>query len=193
MQMRQLPPFTSLAGSLLIAMPDIEDRRFQHAVIYITQHTEREGAVGIIINKPFSKISCQDILSQLKIQYNETVCFPPVLEGGPDRKIQGFILHTPDVFYPETTAITNEVHLTATQEILSDIAAGKSPQNYLLTVGCCTWSPSQLEEEIMGNIWLTASANLDILFKIPYEERWDKSLKSLGVNSALFSGRAGKA
>ena len=193
MFMRQLPPFTSLAGSLLIAMPDIEDRRFQHSVIYITQHTENEGATGLIINKPIPKISCQDILAQLRIKYDETTSFPPVLDGGPDRKMQGFILHTPDVFYPETAAITNEVHLTATQEILSDIAAGKSPQDYLLTVGCCTWSPSQMEEEIMGNIWLTAAADSDILFRIPYEERWERALKKLGINPESFSIRAGKA
>ena len=61
MTLRQLPPFTSLAGSLLIAMPDIEDKRFQKAVIYIAQHTENEGANGLIINKPIPKISCQDI------------------------------------------------------------------------------------------------------------------------------------
>ena len=193
MQMRPLPPFNSLAGSLLIAMPDIEDRRFQHAVIYITHHTEKEGASGVIINKPFSRISCQDILSQLRIQYDKATYFPPVLDGGPDRKIQGFILHSPDVFYPETTAITNEVHLTATQEILTDIAAGKAPKNYVLAVGCCTWIPSQMEEEIMGNIWLTASASPEILFHTPYEERWEKSLKSLGINSAFFSARSGKA
>ena len=193
MQANSLPSFASLAGSFLIAMPDIKDKYFQKTVIYITQHTENEGATGLIINKPFPKISYQDILTQLKIQYDEKATFPPVLDGGPDRKMQGFILHTPDFFYPETLAITNEIHLTATQEILADIALGKSPQNYLMAVGCCTWSPSQMEEEIMGNIWLTASASSDILFKVPYEERWEKVLNHLGVNSSLFSARAGKA
>ena len=193
MLLRQLPPFTSLAGGFLVAMPDIEDKRFQQSVIFITQHTENEGATGLVINKPMPKISCQDILSQLRIKYDEKQFFPPVLEGGPDRKMQGFILHTPDVFYPETLPITNEVHLTATQEILTDIAVGKAPQNYLLTVGCCTWSPSQMEEEIMGNIWLTVPANNDILFRVPYEERWKKTLNSLGINPDLFSSRAGKA
>ena len=190
---RNLPPFSSLAGSFLIAMPNIEDKRFQKAVVYIAQHTENEGANGLIINKPIPKISCEDILTQLRIKYDEKVHFPPVLDGGPDRKMQGFILHTPDVFYPETVAITNEVHLTATQEILTDIALGKAPQNYLITVGCCTWSPSQMEEEIMGNVWLTAPANLDILFHTPYEERWDKALRQLGIIPENFSVRAGKA
>lgn len=190
---RNLPPFTSLAGSLLIAMPDIEDKRFNRAVIYVTQHTENEGARGLIINKPLAKISCQDILAQLHIVYDENVHFPPILEGGPDRKMQGFILHTPDSFYPETLAVTNEVNLTSTQEILADIAVGKSPQNYLLAVGCATWSPSQMEEEIMGNIWLTAPANTDILFHTPYEERWEKALGILKINPDLFSARAGKA
>ena len=139
------------------------------------------------------KISCQDILTQLRIKYDEAEKFPPILEGGPDRKMQGFILHTSDCFYPETIAVTNEVCLTSTQEILTNIASGKSPQDYLFAVGCATWSPSQMEEEIMGNIWLTVPANNDILFHTPYEDRWEKALNLLGVNSALFSSRAGKA
>ena len=190
---RNLPPFTSLAGSFLIAMPDIEDRRFQKAVIYVTQHTENEGAVGLIINKPLAKISYQDILAQLYISYDDKTPFQPVLDGGPDRKMQGFILHSSDSFYPETSAVTNEINLTATQEILTDIALGKAPQNYLLAIGCATWSPSQMEEEIMGNIWLTAPARTDILFQIPYEERWEKALNSIGINPASFSSKAGKA
>ena len=97
---RELPPFTSLAGSFLIAMPDIEDKRFQKAVIYVTQHTENEGAIGLIINKPLAKISYQDIMAQLHISYDEKTLFQPVLEGGPDRKMQGFILHSSDSFYP---------------------------------------------------------------------------------------------
>ena len=190
---RQLPPFLSLAGSLLVAMPDAEDKYFQKAVIYVTQHTEEGGASGIMINKPLSKVSCQDILAQLKIQHDKGVMFPPVLDGGPDRKMQGFILHTPDCFYPETQAVTNEVHLTSTQEILMDIALGKAPQSYLLTVGCCTWAPGQVEEEIMGNIWLTIPANTDILFHFPYEERWESALKLLKIMPESFSSRAGKA
>ena len=182
-----------MAVSLLIAMPNIEDKRFNQAVVYITHHSENEGASGLVINKPIPKISCQDILAQLRIQYDESAQFPPVLDGGPDHKMQGFILHTPDCFYSETTPVTNQIHLTATQEILADIASGKSPQNYLLAVGCCTWSRSQMEEEIMGNIWLTAPADNDILFHAPYEERWEQALKLLGISPESFSARAGKA
>ena len=193
MFVRQLPPFSSLAGSLLLAMPDIEDQRFEKAVVYITQHTENEGATGLVINKPMPQISCRDILSQLKIPCDNHMTFPLVVNGGPDRKVQGFILHTSDCFYPETLAVTNEVHLTSTQEILTDIANGKSPKDYLLAVGCCTWSPSQMEEEIMGNIWLTAPATTDILFHVPYEERWEQALSLLGIRSESFAARAGKA
>ena len=174
----------TLFGDTAVAVSD-QDERYKDFV--------GKNVLIPIINKPIPKISCEDILTQLRIKYDEKVHFPPVLDGGPDRKMQGFILHTPDVFYPETVAITNEVHLTATQEILTDIALGKAPQNYLITVGCCTWSPSQMEEEIMGNVWLTAPANLDILFHTPYEERWDKALRQLGIIPENFSVRAGKA
>ena len=44
---------TSFAGQLLIASPSLRDP-FDHAVIMIAQH-DRNGALGIVINRPISR------------------------------------------------------------------------------------------------------------------------------------------
>ncbi len=190
---RELPPFESMKGSLLVAMPQMEDAAFQRAVIYLTHHTQTEGARGIVINNPTQKITCREILEQLKMPVTEDCSFPPVLIGGPDHRLQGFILHTPEVFYQETQKITDDICLTTTQEILGEIALGHKPNQYLVAVGCATWAPSQMEEEIMGNIWLSVPANKEILFETPYEQKWEKAISLLGFSANQFAPKAGKA
>ena len=190
---QELPPFESLAGSFLIAMPEMDDKRFYHAVIYITHHTQSEGASGIMINQPTDKITCREILEQLKMPCSDNVQFPKILIGGPDHKVQGFILHTPEISYPETKKITETVSLTTTQEILGDIAQGHQPNKYLVAVGCASWVPSQLEEEIMGNLWLNVPATKEILFDEPYDTRWEKAMQLLGICPDHFAPKAGKA
>lgn len=190
---QELPPFKSFVGQLLIAMPEMEDKRFHHTVIYITHHSQTEGASGLIINQPTDKMTCQEILDQLKMPYKEDIVFPKVLIGGPDHRMQGFILHTPEVQYPETQKITDTISLTTTQEILGQIAQGNRPQKYQVAVGCASWAPSQMEEEIMGNLWLSVSATNDILFDEPYDKRWEKAMQLLGIYPAHFAPKAGKA
>ena len=55
------PAGESLTGQLLIASPDIGDPRFAHAVILMVKH-DKEGAFGIIINRPFAEKSIASLL-----------------------------------------------------------------------------------------------------------------------------------
>ena len=50
-------PVTSLAGQLLIAMPQMQDRRFTRSVIFLCAHNE-EGAMGLVVNKVIDTSPC---------------------------------------------------------------------------------------------------------------------------------------
>ncbi len=41
----------SLAGNLLIAIPDLHDQSFARTVVLLVQHDE-EGASGLVLNRP---------------------------------------------------------------------------------------------------------------------------------------------
>ncbi|MBP7239462.1 MAG: YqgE/AlgH family protein, partial [Saprospiraceae bacterium] len=41
-------------GSLLMAEPFMQDTNFRRAVVLVTDHTDDEGTVGFIINKPLA-------------------------------------------------------------------------------------------------------------------------------------------
>jgi len=55
-----------LDGQMLVAMPGMGDNRFARAVIYLCAHSE-DGAMGIIVNQPASKVSFPELLVQLEV------------------------------------------------------------------------------------------------------------------------------
>ncbi len=185
--------FQSLKGQLLVAMPGIDDLRFDKTVIYIYEHTQETGAHGIIINKPAARMSFNDILAQLKIDFVDRGDVPEILLGGPEQMTHGFILHSDDYFCPDTNFIQSNVALTSTQDILEDIAQGTGPENKLIALGCASWVRGQLEDEIMSNIWLTVPANKQLLFDTPFSERWQKAIETLGINHFYLTNVSGKA
>lgn len=185
--------FTSLTGQVLIATPTIDDDRFEKAVIYISAHTENTGAMGIVINRPALKMTFYEILEQLNISPNHIKQIPTVLLGGPEQLSRGFILHSTDYHSDLSLSINNDISLTTSQDILRDLANDKGPKECLLALGCATWAPGQLEEELMSNVWLTAPATENLLFRIPFDQRWEHALSSIGVNAALLSTEFGKA
>lgn len=186
-------PFCSLAGQLLIAMPGISDQRFEQTVVYIYAHTEEGGAAGIVVNRPAVRTSFRDILDELHIAHEELTNPPPVLLGGPVQATRGFILHSKDYAANMTISVSDAVALTATQDILYDLARGHGPKQSLLTLGHATWIRGQLEDEIMSNVWLTTKATPEILFQRPYNSRWTDALKNLGIQPAYLSISHGKA
>ena len=184
--------FTPLTGQFLVAVPGIDDARFEHAVVYIYAHSASEGARGIVVNKPAEKLFLRDILAQMEMP-EPTIPLPPLLLGGPDKITSGFILHSSDYQGNMTHAISADISLTATQDILRDIAVGKGPTEYLMALGCSTWRPGQLEDELMSNVWLTVPATHQLLFHTPYAEKWSATLKTMGIDSYRLSATAGKA
>ena len=50
-----------LDGQVLVAMPTIQDERFNRSVIYLCAHSS-EGAMGIIVNQPAPNRRFSDLL-----------------------------------------------------------------------------------------------------------------------------------
>ena len=83
--------------------------------------------------------------------------------------------------------------MTATLDVLEDIAESKGPEKYLVMLGYSGWGPGQLEGEIAQNGWLTTDASLELLFETRPDEKWQKALETLGVDAISLSAEAGHA
>jgi putative transcriptional regulator len=178
----------------------MEDPRFSRSVIYVCAHSS-EGAMGIIINQRAPNISFTELLEQLKIVPNqERISLPSALNamdvhlGGPVETGRGFVLHSADYFKAESTLpINDSVCLTATIDILRDIAKGSGPDKALLALGYAGWAPGQLEDEIQSNGWLNCPANPELVFDQAVDRKYNRALDSLGVDPSHLVSDSGHA
>jgi putative transcriptional regulator len=182
-----------LTGQLLIAMPGMGDPRFEKSVILICAHSG-DGAMGLIINKPARKLTFADLLKQLGIDTDDPQKGPAICFGGPVENGRGFVLHSLDYGQSEATMkVPGGFGMTATLDILEDIATGTGPERALLALGYAGWGPGQLEDEIGDNGWLTCDANEDLVYSSENPGKWSAALGTLGVNALALSATAGRA
>lgn len=183
---------SNLTGQLLIAMPGLADPNFDHSVTYICEHSDA-GALGIVINKPMN-MDVGEVLEQLSLETDSReFAAQPVMRGGPVQAERGFVLHESPQEWDATTEVGHSIFVTTSQDILSDVAAGKGPERILMALGYAGWDAGQLEEEILQNAWLTVPASPDIVFATPIEDRWQAAAKSIGIDPNNLSLSAGNA
>lgn len=185
----------SLKNHFLIAMPSLNDGFFDKTVVYLCEH-DAKGAMGLIINRPVG-MSVRDLLSQLDLMPDEGILLAEsadqVLVGGPVNPERGFVLHTTQEGWVNSSRLTDELMLTTSRDILSAIGTSKAPSHFMVALGYAGWSAGQLEEELAQNSWLTIPASDEILFAIPHEDRWNQASKALGFELWQVSNQAGHA
>jgi putative transcriptional regulator len=182
-----------LDGKLLVAMPGMGDMRFARAVIFLCAHSA-EGAMGLIVNKPTPELRFADLLRQLKIPASEGLAATQVHFGGPVEHGRGFVLHSADYAVEGASLKVNPgFAMTATIDILRDMARGAGPRRAILALGYSGWGPGQLEGEIQENGWLIAPADPDLVFSDADAGKWEAALRSLSIDPRLLSAEGGRA
>jgi len=182
-----------LTAKLLIAMPGMGDPRFETSVILVCAHSP-EGAMGLIINKQLDDLRLSQLVEQLEIGDGTCVRDRAVHFGGPVEPGRGFVLHTRDFISDiSTLEFGDEFGMTATLDVLEELAVGAGPMRALMALGYAGWGPGQLESEILANGWLTCEADLTLVFDTKDTLKWGAALKSLGVDPLGLSAAAGHA
>ena len=181
-----------LERQMLIAMPGMVDDNFAGSVTLMCQHNDA-GAIGITINR-LSDYTLGEVLAQLKLECdNELILNLPVLEGGPVAPDRGFVLHSPIDGYESSLRIAEDIMVTTSRDVLSDIAEGKGPGKFVVALGYAGWGEGQLENEMLANAWISVSASTDIVFDLPVPARFDEALNRLGIRVDMLHTEAGHA
>jgi putative transcriptional regulator len=183
----------SLAGQLLVAMPQMLDPRFARSVIYLCAHSDDAGAMGLVINKLLGSLTMGELFAQLDIEPSGDAGSRPVHFGGPVEGGRGFVLHTADYREEATLHVEGNISVTATLEVLRAISKGQGPRQSLFALGYAGWAPGQLDAEIQANGWLSVSADDDIVFAFDHDEKWSRALAKLGIDLSKLSSDAGHA
>ena len=150
--------------------------------------------MGLIINKPAEGVIMADVLDQLSTNEVSDQSGLSVHRGGPVETERGFVLHS-DEYRSDlhTLEIGDGFALTATLDILEDMASGKGPEKALLMLGYAGWGPGQLEAELSMNGWLTCDADRGLVFDLEDNAKWSAAVHSLGVDPLGLSAAAGRA
>ena len=182
----------SLRDHFLIAMPSLANSNFSEALIYICDHS-KEGSMGLVINRPMD-VPLGTVFEQMQLDNKSQLSAQPLLSGGPVSIERGFVLHpTQGQHWESTMEVSSQVSLTASRDILADIAAGHGPSDALVVLGYVGWGAGQLEQEIAENSWLTVPAESDIIFHTPFAQRSHAAAASIGINLQQLSHSFGRA
>jgi putative transcriptional regulator len=183
-----------LTGRLLIAMPGIEDPRFERAVLMICAHDEQH-AMGLAVNRPVDGLTVPGLLTRLGVKQEIELPDDVVLLGGPVTPERGFVLHTNDYVCEDATQeVGDGVALTTTLQILEAMASrNRRPRRSILTLGYAGWGAGQLESEIRDGVWLTCDPDESLLFGDDHEHKWSMALAKMGFGAEVLSAQTGRA
>ena len=166
--------------------------------------------MGLIVNKSAPGITFNGLLAQVGIdpapgtakdkEKNKNLSplleaeERPILFGGPVEPGRGFVLHSQDYLSKDSSlAVSPDVAMTATVDILRAIVRGTGPSRSIVALGYAGWGPGQLEMEIQENGWLICDMNEELLYGADVETKYERALATLGVDLSLLSGDAGHA
>jgi putative transcriptional regulator len=182
----------NLTHHFLIAMPSMVDPHFAKTLTFICEHNDK-GALGLVVNRP-TEMTLQALLEQVSIPFgSEQFKSVPIHFGGPVQVDRGFVLHMPLGQWQSTLAVSPDVGLTTSKDILQALARGEGPRQLLVTLGYAGWAPGQLEQELAQNAWLTVQAKAEVIFELPAEDRLPAAMGLLGIDFASLSDHAGHA
>jgi putative transcriptional regulator len=171
---KQNPP--SLAGQFLIASPEMRDPRFAQTVLVMIRH-DRNGAMGIVINRPVGKLELARLLDAIGEKGEGTTGAVPVFQGGPVQIELSFVLHSGDYHQSETRDVASGLAMTAAPAIFRDIAAKAGPSKSLIAFGYAGWGPGQLEAELAQNAWFTAPLDSRLVFDEDRDKVWERAME----------------
>jgi putative transcriptional regulator len=169
---------------VLVAMPSLKDGYFDKSVILLCEYSA-QGAMGFVINAP-STTTVDDLLGELGLHATRPQD-QLILIGGPVQPELCWVVHTPDFTGKSTTPLSDQLCLSAAQEVLTSITEGQVPAGYILGVGYAGWGPGQLDKEIEQEAWWLADLDPMPILEESYDCRWDHVMKKLGFTNSFQS------
>ena len=156
----------SLAGSLLIAHPNMLDPNFRRTVLFISAHDPEDGAVGIIINRPLDK-QLADVVTEPPPAGLADV---PVFLGGPVGKNQ-LMIAALEWQKGEGLKLNQKVALEEPNDDGATVCA---------FVGYAGWTAGQLETELEQKAWLVRKPSRSLIRLERLPQLWFDIMRGLG-------------
>lgn len=154
----------SLSGSLLIAHPALQDPNFRRAVVLLSAHSNEEGALGVVLNRPLGQT-----LGELKAEFAiSPLADVPLYIGGPVNQDQMILTAWKwkesegefQLFFGLTPEKAESLRLTE---------PGVDLRGYL---GYSGWGEGQLEGEVGESAWVVAPIVAPAIQELTGDRLW---------------------
>ncbi|WP_116105580.1 YqgE/AlgH family protein [Lewinella sp. IMCC34191] len=169
-------------GTILLAEPFMLDQNFKRSTILLVEHNE-EGSLGFIINH------------KVNMRVDELVKdFPdfdaPVYFGGPVGTDTVHYLHNKGDILEGSDEVVKGIFWGGDYEKLKILIDQQliTPQDIRFFVGYSGWSERQLQEELEGGSWVTATMYPNYLFKSQPEKLWSQVMHNKGNTFSVIAG-----
>jgi putative transcriptional regulator len=168
------------AGILLIADPFLKDPNFKRSVIFLCEH-QAEGSFGFLLNKTY-EYGLRDLVNHMDD------LDIPVYFGGPVQTDTIHFLHQyPDLIKGGYEVVNGIFWGGNFEKAIELIRSGQVKTNKIrFYIGYSGWAGGQLEEEIKEKSWLSASAELDLIFHKETGDIWKDAIRHLGGNYLMM-------
>jgi putative transcriptional regulator len=179
----------SLAPSLLVAMPQLQDPNFKRAVVLLVHH-DGEGTFGLVVNRP-AEVEADILFDDLEIEWRGDRKLE-LAWGGPVQPNTGWVLFgegAPDEI-DDANELAPGLSVAGSLDTLRKIA-DRPPGRLRLMLGYAGWGPHQLEDELAQGAWLVAPVKSDIVFGVAPDQMWDHVVRGLGVDPATLIATPG--
>jgi putative transcriptional regulator len=168
---------STLAPTLLLSMPQLDDPNFARSVVLLCQH-DTDGAFGLVLNRPVTttaRIVPQDDPDAATEQEVE------VWIGGPVEPERSWILINDPTLDDNAVRVCDGVYLSTSARVLQTVIARPDQSRARLIAGYAGWGPGQLDEEVAASAWLTTDIDLKVVFETPADQMWESAIRRLGT------------
>ncbi len=179
MKKRNLKP---KPGRILISEPSLRDFYFSRSVVLLAEHSEEEGSMGIIVNKPIN-LKLSDVGKEFpNVDY-------PLYLGGPVHPDRLFYLHTLGDKIPGAMKIMEGLYWGGEIQRLVELIDLKmvSQEQVRFFIGYSGWEPNQLNDELKEKSWIVSNSSLETIMAPKPEQLWSNMLRTLGNDYAIWA------
>lgn len=170
----------SLAPTLLLAMPQMQDANFARSVVLLCKQ-EAQGAMGLVINRRTEALVTSVVEFEPPLKSDSDLV---IYVGGPVEPQRGWLLLGFDPGTPDVMTVGDGLYLSSSMDVLREVLESGAPpeRQGRFFVGYAGWAAGQLEGELAASAWLTADVSAALLFHTPPEAMWEAAIRSLGID-----------
>jgi putative transcriptional regulator len=171
---------SSLAPTLLLSMPQLDDPNFRRTVVLLCEHGP-EGAFGLVLNRPTGTPAAEAVQLDPPIAGSSPL---RLWEGGPVEPQRGWLLLADRPDGADALEIRDGLYLSTSPALLRRLLETIPPPRARVLTGYAGWGPGQLDTELNASAWLISEIEVDLVFDVEPETMWETAIRRLGADPA---------